>query len=265
MSLAKGTGPLSHAPAGTANYRLDGPAHRLYLEPSPRRLRAELADETVVDSVRAHLLHESGHVPVYYVPVEDVRADVLKPSETTTHCPFKGDARYWDAQVGDRHVPDAVWAYPDPNPDAPQGLSALCAPAWAAMDRWFEEDVEVFVHPRDPYVRLDALDSRRHVVVRAGGEVLGDTRGAVALFETGLPTRWYLPPADVATERLVRSGTTTACPYKGVAGYYSVADMGAAGHDLVWCYPDPHPEVEALRDRLCLAQEADGVELTTDP
>lgn len=265
MSLATGAGPLSHDPAGTTNYKIEGPAHLLYLEPAPRRLRAELGGETVVDSVRAQLLHESGHLPVYYVPLADVRADALEPSDTTTHCPFKGDARYWDLHAGGRRVADAVWAYPAPNPDAPEGLDALCAPAWHAVDRWFEEDVEVFVHPRDPYTRVDALDSRRHVVVRAGGTLLADTRNPVGLFETGLPTRWYLPAGDVDTDRLARSETTTACPYKGVATYYSVADLGDAGRDLVWCYADPHPEVEAIRDRLCLAQEADGVELTTDP
>lgn len=265
MSLTTGGGPLSYRPAGAANFTVDGPAHKLYLEPSPKRVRAELAGETVVDTVGAHMLYETGLLPVYYVPLADVRADLLEPSDTVTHCPFKGDARYWHVRVGDRVSPDGVWAYAHPTSEAPAGLATLCAPAWSAMDRWLEEDVELHVHPRDPYVRVDALSSRRHVVVRAGGRPLADTHDPVALFETGQPTRWYLPAGDVDTGRLARSETTTACPYKGVATYYSIPDLGEAGRDLVWCYADPRPEAEAVRDRLCVAAEADSIELTTEP
>lgn len=265
MSLTAGTGPLSYRPAGAANFHVDGPAHKLYLEPSPRRLRAELAGELVADSVRAHLLHETGLVPVCYLPVEDVRGDLLEASETVTHCPFKGDARYWHVRAGGALAQDAVWAYPDPLAQAPAGLGALCAIAWSAMDRILEEDAEVHVHPRDPYHRVDAVPSTRQVTVRAGGRVLADTRDPVAVFETGLPARWYLPVDDVDTGRVSRSATTTACPYKGVAGYYSVDDLGPAGEDLLWTYADPRPAVEAIRDRLCVDAARDGVELITDP
>jgi uncharacterized protein (DUF427 family) len=133
------------------------------------------------------------------------------------------------------------------------------------MDRWLEEDVEVHAHPRDPYVRVDALASRRRAVVRAGGRVLAESSEPVALFETGQPARWYLAAVDLDTARLGRSDTTTACPSKGVATYYSVPDLGEAGRDLVWCDTDPNREAEAVRDRLCVESERDGVEFTTDP
>lgn len=265
MSLTTGGGPLSYRPAGTANFRIEGPAHKLYLEPSPRRLRAELAGELVVDTVAACLLHETGLAPVCYVPVDDVTPGLLEPSDTATHCPFKGDARYWHVRAGGQTATDAAWAYPDPLPEAPDGLASRCAIVWSAMSRWLEEDAEVHGGPRNPYVRVDTRPSRRHVVVRVGERVLADTRDAVALFETGRPVRWYLPVDDVDTDRLTRSPATSACPYKGVATHYAVADLPEAGPQLVWSYPDPLPEADAVRDRLCVDDAHDLVRIDTDP
>jgi len=100
MSLTFGAGPLSREPAST-NYEIDGPAHRIYFHPFGRRVRLELAGEVVLDTLDAHLLHETGILPRLYVPVADIRTGVLEPSETTSHCPFKGDATYRTVRGGD--------------------------------------------------------------------------------------------------------------------------------------------------------------------
>ena len=113
MSLTLAHAPLARQPAET-NYAIDGPAHRILFEPFPRRLRAELAGEVVLDTRRAHLLHETGLLPQVYVPLEDVRADLLEPSDHGTHCPFKGDATYRSVRVGDRVSENALWLYEDP-------------------------------------------------------------------------------------------------------------------------------------------------------
>ena len=70
------------------------------------------------------------------------------------------------------------------------------------MDAWFEEDEEVFVHPRDPHKRIDALRSSRHVVVEIDGVAVADSVRPVLLFETGLPVRYYLPKTDVRMDLL---------------------------------------------------------------
>jgi uncharacterized protein (DUF427 family) len=118
MALTVGTGPFGRAPAGEFNFTYDAPAHVLYLENSPRRVRVVVAGETVAQSSRAKLLHETGLMPVYYLPEEDVRAELLEPSERTTNCPFKGDASYWTIRVGDVRRADAVWSYPEQGPPA---------------------------------------------------------------------------------------------------------------------------------------------------
>src|SRR5947209_4596901 len=102
MTLTRNHAPLSGKPPGTVNYSIDGPAHRLLLEDFPRRVRAELAGETVLDTTRAALLHETGLIPQLYIPEEDVRRDLLTPTDHHTTCPFKGEASYWSVRAGER-------------------------------------------------------------------------------------------------------------------------------------------------------------------
>jgi len=92
--------------------------------------------ETIADSKRVKLLHETGYLPVYYFPEEDVRMDLLEESNHTTHCPFKGDASYWSAKVGDRVAENAVSGYPEPLESAPP-LAGYLAFYWHTMDVWF--------------------------------------------------------------------------------------------------------------------------------
>lgn len=260
MSLTVGHGPLTGDPAGETNYRMEGPKHRLWFEPSPRRVRGLLGGETVVDSRRAHLLHETGHLPVYYFPRDDVRTDLLHASEKRTHCPFKGEAAYWSVEAGGREAPEVAWHYPLPLDDAPP-LGDFFAFYWDALDAWYEEDEEVFVHPRDPYHRVDALESSRQVRVSVDGRVVAESARPVLLFETGLPTRYYLPREDVATDLLARSDTTTRCPYKGVASYFSLEAGGDRHEDLVWTYRDPTPTVGKIGGRLAFFNEKVDLEV----
>ena len=119
MSLTLGTGPLGTKPAGDFNFSLDhAPAHRLYFEPYPRRVRAMIGEHVVLDSVRGRLLYESNIGPRLYVPLEDFDASLLEPSDHTTHCPFKGDASHWHVRANDRIIENAAWSYDEPYGDA---------------------------------------------------------------------------------------------------------------------------------------------------
>jgi uncharacterized protein (DUF427 family) len=251
-----GTGPLGKKPAGTFNFEPPSPGQALYLEPTPKRVRVEVAGQTIAHSCRAMLLHESGLQPVYYFPPEDVRADVLEPSDRRTRCPKKGHASYYTIRVGDRVVKNGAWYYPDVIPDAPPLLKGMVAFYFDRMDRWLEEDEEIRVHPRDPYHRIDVLATDRHIRVSLDGELLAETRRAVVLFESNLPPRWYIPREDVVAE-LEPSDTVTRCPYKGQAAYYSV--NGAK--DLIWYYPDPLREAERIKGLLCFFNERVDLEL----
>ncbi len=256
MSLTIGSmAPLGRPTGGALNITLPAePAHLLYLHALPQRIRGELAGTTVVDSTAVRMLHETALLPRWYVPAADVRTDLLEPSATATHCPFKGDARYWHLRVGDRLVEDAFWEYPDPLPGAPP-LAGLLSPYLEKLDRWLDEDEEVVGHPRDPFHRVDARRSSRHVVVRVGDEVVAETDRPVAVNETGLPTRWYVPLDDVRPGALVPSATTTVCPYKGTATYWSVVAGGRTLADAVWTYADPLPEALPARGHVSFLGE----------
>lgn len=186
------------------------------LEPSAKRVRGYLGGVMVVDSRRPLLVWEVPYYPAYYFPVDDVRTDRLVETGTVRHSPSRGDARHFTVKAGGAERVDAAWRYAEsPIPE----LQDRVRFDWAAMEAWFEEDEEVFVHPRDPYTRVDILPSSRPVRVEIDGVVVAESTHAHVLHETGLPPRWYLPKVDVRLDLLEPPGTRTQCPYKGEARY----------------------------------------------
>jgi uncharacterized protein (DUF427 family) len=264
MSLTVGTGPFGQHPAGAFNVELPRRKGLIYFEDSPRRIRARFAGEEIVDSRHAKMLHEHAHLPIYYFPRDEVRMNLLEPTDHSTHCPFKGDASYWSVRVGDRVAENAVWGYPDPIDEAPP-LADYLAFYWRKMDEWYEEDEPAIVHARDPYHRVDVLESSRHVRVSVNGELVAESRRPLVLFETGLPTRWYLPREDVRADLLVASDKQTGCAYKGFASYHSVRIGDDMEEDLVWYYPEPRPEVERIAGYLAFFNERIDLEVDGEP
>lgn len=262
MTLTIGTGPFGDQGAGTFNFEASTRGdHVLYFEDSPRRVRVVFSGETLAESKRAKLMHEQKLLPVYYFPQEDVRMELLEETDLTTHCPHKGDASYWSVRVGERVAENVVWGYPVPVEGAPP-ISGYLAFYWREMDHWYEEDEEVFVHPRDPYHRIDVLRSSRRVEVRVNGELVAESRRPRILFETGLPPRYYLPPDDVREDALRPSEKSSQCPYKGIASYWSVEAGDGYLEDVVWTYENPIPEAPKIRGLLSFFNER--VDLTVD-
>jgi uncharacterized protein (DUF427 family) len=211
----------------------------------------QFAGQYVADSKRVLLLRAPGRVPVYYFPRGDVRTGILAPVDPGHDCPDREAAACWTVRVGDRTAEHAAWESGSARP----ALRDHVTFEWAKMDAWFEEDDEVYVHARDPYKRVDVLHSSRHVRVVVGGEVLAETRRPSLLFETGLPTRYYLPKADVRMDLLVPSATETRCPYKGVARYYSARAGTTLVRDIAWYYQHPIPECSKIENLVCFFNE----------
>jgi uncharacterized protein (DUF427 family) len=197
------------------------PFDELTYYPTSRWIRGTRGSGTVVDSRRAILVWEPAKkVPFYAFPVDDV----------TVSAP---DA----ASLG-------VRGFDDPD------LAGYVTVPWDALDHWYEEDEEVFVHPRDPFVRVDALPSSRHVRVERDGQLLADSQAPILVFETGLPTRYYLPESDVDGSVLTDSDLRTGCPYKGFASYRDVVLNGRRNPSLFWYYREPFSEVSAIKGHL---------------
>jgi uncharacterized protein (DUF427 family) len=231
---------------------------RVRVEPGAKRVRALLGGQTVVDTLHPWLVWESPAYPAYYLPRSDVRAQ-LEPTGTTDHSPSRGDAVVYDVRIGDDVAEAGAWAYPD---SPIEELRDLVRFDWKAMDEWLEEDEPVYVHPRDPYSRVDILASSRRVQVSVDGVELADSSHPHILFETGLPPRYYLPLSDIRTELLVPSDRSTQCPYKGTASYWSVQIGDTRYGDFVWIYRSPLPESAKIAGLACFYNEK--VDLTID-
>jgi uncharacterized protein (DUF427 family) len=174
----------------------------------------------------------------------DVRMQRLHPSRQ------EDGRQYWSLEGRD----DAAWSFLDTSGDSAP-LAEHIAFDWRKLDAWYEEDEEVFVHPRDPHHRVDVLDSSRHVQVVLDGQVVADSHRPRLLFETGLQTRYYLPKVDVRMELLEPTSTTSQCPYKGNAVYWSVRLGDKVYPDVVWSYPFPTPECPKIQNLLAFYNE----------
>ncbi len=227
-------------------------SERVKTEHSERRVRVMAGGRMVADSLRPLLVWEVPYYPTYYFAADDVSPEYLVATEETRHSPRLGDATFYDVVVdGDRRSA-AAYTYNDPRVDV---LANHFAFKWGAMDHWFEEDEEVFVHPRDPFTRIDILHSSRHVQVEVGGVTMADTRGAAFLFETGLPVRYYMPKTDVRFDLLIPTDKKTSCPYKGDARYWSVTVGDEVFQDIVWGYDYPVPECQKIAGMVAFYNE----------
>jgi uncharacterized protein (DUF427 family) len=211
-----------------------------HVEAVPRRIRAVLGGETIVDTTRALYVWEWPNFPQYYIPLADVREGALVDEDVSQHGP-RGDTALHGLQVGDLHRKHAAKVL---GTSTVEGLHHTVRFEWSALDAWFEEDEQVFVHPKSPYARVDALRSNRSVRVELDGVVLAESSSPVLVFETGLPTRYYLDRTDVDFSHLVTSDTVTSCPSKGTTSGYWTARIGDATHpDVAWTYDFPTREV----------------------
>jgi uncharacterized protein (DUF427 family) len=89
-------------------------------------VRVEVDGVTVADSVRPVILFETGLPPRYYLPLSDIRTELLTPTETLTHCPYKGTAGYWAVDTGHGTHADLAWVYRTPLPESQKIAGLAC-------------------------------------------------------------------------------------------------------------------------------------------
>ena len=233
-----------------------------HVEPVPRRIRAVLGGQAILDTVRARYVWEWTNYPQYYIPAADVAPGVLI-DENHEQWLSRGTARRHGLRAGGVTRPGAAQVYGD---DARDGLAGTVRFDWDAMDAWYEEDEQVFVHPRNPYSRVDALRSARTVRIELDGLVLAQSSSPVMVFETGLPTRYYLNPTEVNFEHLVPSATVTSCPYKGqTSNYWSVRSGSVVTPDLAWSYDFPTRQLLPIAGLIAFYNEKLDIFLDGEP
>ncbi|MGW7608020.1 DUF427 domain-containing protein [Streptomyces sp. NPDC054766] len=234
----------------------------LLWEPSERWVRGCKGEVTVVDSRHPVLVWEPAvPVPLYAFPREEVREDLLRPAKNPPTGTHTGSRIFYDLELDGELMENAAWTFPAAD------LAGHISFEWfrrvgRGLDHWYEEEEEIFIHPRDPHKRVDAMPSSRHVRIEVGGTLVADTHRPVLLFETGLPTRFYIPREDVRLELFDRTDHHTGCPYKGTAEYWSWRGGAAVPANILWSYAEPLPAVGTIKNLLAFYNEA--VDITVD-
>jgi uncharacterized protein (DUF427 family) len=216
----------------------------LRVESSPRWIRGFVAGKPIIDSKHAVLVYGERRLALYYFPRKDVRLDMLQEGRE------EGGVQFYNLGA----IEDIAWQHVSDGEEF-SPLRELIGFEWRKVESWYEEDEEVFVHPRDPYHRVDVMNSSRHIKVVLDGEVIAETSRPRLLFETGLITRYYVPKVDVRLDLLEPSNTITECPYKGKAQYYSVRLGDKLHEDVIWYYPFPIPECPKIANLLAFYDE----------
>lgn len=226
-------------------------------EPAPRRVRGLVGGHVLFDTTAARYVWEVPYYPQYYIPVADVDLDLLTDENHSQKVQFGPSKLY--SITGSSDDKPAVRIF-DADGDGP--VAGFVRVEWDSVE-WFEEDEKIVGHPRNPYSRVDALRSHRHVRVELDGTLLADTHSPVLLFETGLPTRYYIDRTDVSFASLTHSDTKTLCPYKGTTSEYWSVNVGGDVHpDLAWSYHYPLPAVSAIAGLVAFYDEK--VDVTVD-
>ncbi|GBE88016.1 hypothetical protein BKA93DRAFT_827453 [Sparassis latifolia] len=208
------------------------PFTKPHIESSPKRIRVLFAGQYIVDTRQAKLVWLNPYYPVYCFATADVPDKYLV------------DAKHqkYDIVVGHRKAEGALTKYSDGD------LKGLVQIEFGAMDAWFEEEDQIFVHPKDPYKRVDVLQSSRHVRVEVDGVEVANTTKPRLLFETDLLVRTYIPKTDCRADFFRPSELTTQCPYKGVANYYHIQlPSGKVHENIVWWYRAPQLECAEIK------------------
>ena len=231
---------------------------RVRVEHGAKRIRAYLGGELVADTTQPLLVWEKPYYPTYYFPAADVQAE-LRADGGVAHSPSRGDGITFSVRAGDREAAGAAIRYEDSPFEELRDAIRL---DWAAMDAWFEEDEQVFTHPRDPYTRVDILSSSRHVRIEVDGVTIAETSKPTLLFETNLPVRYYLPKTHVRMDLLTPTESTSHCPYKGDAESWSLALGDSVKVDIAWSYRTPLPESQKIAGLISFYPEK--VELYVD-
>jgi uncharacterized protein (DUF427 family) len=256
MGLSWQQGPLS--PKAIGKFLVPEPLPRklLYAEPLRRRMRVRFGGTWIADSEDVILLFEPGHYPMAYFPKSDISADTLELTEYTTQHHELGLTSWYSVRVGEQSAPRGAWQHVN-LPDYANELQGRVAFAWPAMEAFYEEDERILGHAADSYHRIDIRQTSRSLVVRNSDRIIADTKGPLALYESGFAPRWYVPRADVDESALTPVEQKTFCPYKGLCSYYDIGDA----HLAAWSYRDAYPEVRRISDLVSFEPDIVSVQL----
>lgn len=257
MGLAWQQGPLATGAIGHFLVPDPLPERLLYVEPLRRRMRVLFDGAWIAQSDDVVLLHEPARYPVAYFPRSEVLDDVLQPGDRVTNHRDLGPTAWYSVRHGEREAPRGAWEHTE-LPGYADILRDRVAFAWHAMDAFYEEDERILGHAADAYHRIDIRQTSRELTVRAGEQLIAESRRPLVLYESGFAPRWYVPREDINEAALHGVGRQTFCPYKGLCSYYDIGER----HQAAWSYRDAYREVDRISDLVSF--EPDKVTVVID-
>ncbi|PPQ66899.1 hypothetical protein CVT24_008514 [Panaeolus cyanescens] len=216
-----------------------------HIEDCPKRIRTYLGGVCLIDTKKAKLvLSFTIQKPLYFFTKDDLPPWYLEVDHQDEH------RIIYHLLIDSPNSRSAIALH------LKGPLAGLLEVKFDKMDAWFEEEEQIYVHPKDPYKRVDALPSSRHIRIEVGGIEVANTRRPHLLFETGLPTRYYIPKTDCRMDLWVASPKVTSCPYKGDAHYYNVVlSSGDTFENIIWCYSHPTSECAGIKGLVAFFDE----------
>lgn len=253
VAVADASDPTKAPPAN--------PATEIRIDRTAKRIRVHFGGEMLADTINARLGYATGLHPEYLVPSTDVTLAGAEIDEAEAQTSPWGRFHVIRTAGSDSHRATIIGRHYVDGPAA--GLVSF---DFEAMDAWFEEDEQIWFHPRDPYRRVDVTESSRRLEIRVNGRTLARSDRPRLVTETGLPARWYVPRADVNWSRLTRSPTSSGCQYKGIADWWHIRADGSDPQlaDVVWGYERPVPEAAKLAGLVAFYAEHAAVETYLD-
>ncbi|EME39460.1 hypothetical protein DOTSEDRAFT_91796 [Dothistroma septosporum NZE10] len=227
---------------------------------TPRKIQLLFNGAYVLRTIKASFVWEHPFYPQLYFPRSELERLKVEEGDVYKDDDGKVVAKQLILSINNKSI-DNVIAWENNLPSKAAELNGLVKIDFAAVDQWFEEDTPIYVHPKDPFKRVDILQSTRHVRVKVAGQVVADTTSSMHLYETGLPVRYYLPLTSIDAGVLRKTKTRTQCPYKGEAEYYSVMVDGKVHEDVVWYYTTPLLESARIEGLCCFYNEKVEIEL----
>lgn len=222
------------------------------IDDSPKRIRVFFAGEPLADSMSARLGYVTGEHPEYLLPVTDVVWNHAVVDDTDGGDSPLGQYRAIRPEAGGREIGRCYTG---------GHASGLASFDFGLMDGWYEEDEQIWFHARDPFRRVEVVESSRLVEVSVNGRLVASSSRPRLVTETGLPERWYIPRIDVDWAQLAPSGTTSGCQYKGLADWWHVRQAGTDRlADVAWSYERPVPEAGKLAGLVAFYAEHAAVE-----
>jgi len=221
-----------------------------HFEHTAKHIRVLYNKVYIADTISAQLVWEHNYHPEIYIPLKDVKEKYLSELDHPKQAPssVKHQSKVLKLTVDGKSTDAVVQIVAGP-------LKNYIRFHFSEMDGWFEEDTPMHVHMKDPYKRIEALPSTRHIVVKIGGTIVAETKMPTILFEPLSPTRYYMPQTAIKWEYIEESSRITKCPYKGDANYYSVIINGKKYPDVIWWYKYPAAESLGIIGLACFYNE----------